>query len=495
MRIVKLLGIISTMSALLLQACDPELLDPCPQPRFALEQGADPNRVVATANFEGIEDVTYKWYLNDTEVTDQDLSRIVENTLNLDLIKAGTYRICLDIESSACTETSEFCLQVTIEKDKEEPCVQPGFTVEETAWGGIYKFQADFDGMDTLVYSWYINEELVEIEGMNDERDHQLTWDFEPGTYEVCLLINSFDSFFPSCQSEPFCKEVVVEGIPCPELSFTAVEDPENVYLFTADFPAKEQVPYRWYINDELVDWENSQENETDHQLYWQFAPGVYNVCMVTSFESCNDVEFCKEIIIEAPNTCPNMSFGYEKISDTNYEFNASFEGMDQLEWYGWFINGQLVENEGTVNQGDNRLNYTFARAGTYEVCIMTETAGCPRGIEFCKTIVIGQSECEELSFSSEKTSTVLDTYIFTANFERRNNVAYEWVIYLNGEVAPTTSTLNRVEGHNFHVAFYEREATYTVCLYQVGEACGNYQVCKEIKTGNQVPDDWGGAW
>ena len=485
MRIVKLLGIFSTLSVLLLQACDPEVLDPCPQPRFMLEEGNDPHRVVAIADFDGIEDITYKWYLNDTEVTGQDLGRIVENTLDLNLIKAGTYRICLRVESSECTETSEFCLEVAIEKDKEDPCVRPGFTIEDTAWGGIYKMQADFDGMDTLVYSWYVNGELVEIEGMSEERDHQLLWD-EPGTYQVCLLINSFDSFFPSCENEPFCKELVVEGNPCPdpELSFTAAEDPQNVYQFVADFPWKEYLPYRWYINGDIVDQENFEGSETDHQLYWQFGPGEHNVCIAMQLEGCNEVKFCQEVVVEAPYSCPDLSFGVEKLSETNYEFNANFTGMNELQWYGWFINGELIENEGTMNEGDHRLNYIFPGDGTYEVCIMTETGACPMGAEFCKTIVVNSGNCKELSFTSEKTSALVPTYVFTADFEGRDEVEYEWSIYLNGDQAPG-SYERRVEGNKLHTIFYEGNSTYTICLNQVNEACGNYQVCKEVQTGD----------
>lgn len=475
MRIVKLLGILSTVSVLLLQACDPEELDPCRQPRFTLEENDDPNRIVAVADLNGIEGA-YQWYINDDLVDGKNSNTDREHILDIELVKAGTYRICLVIETEECDERLEFCLEVTIEKDSDKKCFEPEFTIQETDRPDLFKFLADFDGIDTLVYDWYVGDQLVETEELNDKRDNKLIWDFEPGTYEICLAVRS-----EVCEdNRVFCRELVVEAPQCPQLSFTATEDPERVYLFKADFEDREEVKYKWYVNDELVDKENFEGHDTDHQLLWDFEPGEYNVCIVALVDGCGDIEFCKEIIVEGPAGCPDLFFEADQISDRNYKFVADFEGINELNWYGWFINGEEVENEGTMNNGDNKLDYVFTEEGTYEICIMTETPECPQGVEFCKTIEVKFNICKELSFVAEQVPNT-PGYTFTADFEGRDDVTYIWSVYINGDYqGGEVREAGSADDHEFYWQFAQG-TSYTVCLRQDGQECANYQVCKEI--------------
>ncbi|TRX61387.1 hypothetical protein FNH22_04850 [Fulvivirga sp. M361] len=476
MKLIKLFGCLFIVS-FLSQSCDPEIT-PCPQPRFTVEVGNSPNHIIATADFEGIEDVVHSWYIDDNLVETIEPGNNRSNKFDADLSKAGTYRICLKVESEECDEALEFCLEVKIEKDgpTDEDCFQPEFQIKETDRHDVFSFHADFDGMDTLVYSWYVDDLLVETEELNDNRDNKLLWDFDPGQYTICMVVQS-----DVCPDNlKFCRELTVKAADCPELSFVANEDPVNVYTFKADFEGKEALQYKWYINDDLVDQENTPGSETDHQLYWQFGPGEHTICIVGISDQCEKLEFCKQIVAENPEGCPDLFFRKEKISDRNYKFFAEFEGINDLQWYGWFIDGEWVEDESTAKQGDNILDYVFTE-GTHEICIMTETPDCPRGTEYCKTIdVVFEQSCKTLSFTAKKEADA-PAYTFTADFEGRDDVTYIWSVSVNGDpVGKEVREAGSNDDHAFYWQFQPGEE-YLVCLKQDGVECSNYQVCKEF--------------
>ncbi len=475
MKFFKLIGCIFILSMLVQSCIEDDELNPCREPRFTIKRSDNPNMVVATADFEGIDDVAYSWFVNDSLVQNMELSDNRINQFDFLFPEAGTYTICLVIFSEDCDQRLEFCVDITIERDR--PCFEPEFEIKETDRPDLFKFVADFEGIDSLVYGWYVDGELVEVEELGDKRDNLLIWDFEPGVYEVCIIVRA-----DVCQNNlEFCKRIEVEAPKCPELSFTATEDPENVYLFEANFEGKEELRYKWFINDDLVDTENIDSTSTDHQLFWQFSPGEYNVCIVAVTDRCEELEFCMFIVAEEPPGCPDLFFEKEKISDRNYKFFADFEGIDSLEWYGWFINDELIENEGTMNNGDNYLNHVFTEEGTYEVCLMTETPDCPRGTTYCTTIEVQfNNPCKTLSFKAEKEPNI-PAYTFTADFDGRDDVTYIWSVYVNDDLQGSeVRHAGSNDDHEFYWQFQPGEE-YLVCLRQDGADCANYKVCKEI--------------
>ena len=477
MKLAKYIGCIFVLSVVFSSCIEDDELNPCFEPHFTIEQTDSPNNYVAVADFDGIDEVSYSWFVNDNIVETVDANSDLDNRISLSFPGPGTYKICLVISSEECDRRLEFCIEITIEEEEEEErCYEPAFRIHETDRPDLYKFSADFKGIDSVVYAWYVDGELVEVEELNDERDNMLLWEFDPGTHHVCIVVRT-----DKCDEQPeYCKRFVVD-IPCPELSFEGVENPNNVYTFEAKFRGREHVQYSWYINGELVDKENFDGVETDHKLFWQFEPGEYRVCILVDTDRCEQVEFCKTIVAEEPARCPDMFFEIEEVSSRNYQFFADFEGINDLEWYGWFINGELVENEGQIYEGDNFLDFVFEQEGTYDICIMTETPGCPLGTRFCKTIdVVFDQACKDISFTAVKEPNA-PAYTFTADFDGRNEVTYIWSVFVNGDLQGSeVREAGSDDDHEFYWQFQPGQE-YVVCLRQDGNACANFQACKEI--------------
>ncbi len=421
---------------------------------------------------EGLEGITYTWYIDgDSVFTESGEEREHRFETEFEL---GTYEVCVTASTDDCDEIS-YCETIEVEEDEFE-CPDLHFSVEmpDEERSNLFLFVADFEGKEETSYKWYIGDEVVDKENFEGhETDHELLWDFTPGTYHVCIVVET-----DRCEEVEFCEEITVEEV-CPDLHFTATPDGQFGYLFEADFEGKEDIRYKWIIGDEIVDKENYEGNDTDHELYWQFSPGTYLVCIYHESDLCGGIEFCEEVTIEQSEGCPDLFFEYGKNSDRDYVFEAHFDGIETLEWYGWTINGDIVDEEGTINEGDNRLEYTFEE-GTYEVCIITETPDCPEGISFCKEIVVEyETDCVETSYTAERDGEAL-AYIFTADFEGRDNVTYIWSVYINddyqgGEVREAGSE----DDHNFYWQF-EQGVTYEICLKQDG-GCVDFQTCEEF--------------
>jgi len=199
------------------------------------------------------------------------------------------------------------------------------------------------------------------------------------GTYEVCIKVVTRD-----CpEGVKVCKEIVVASI-CPDLKFEATQEQSTFsYNFEANFPEINEVVYSWVVDDQIIE-ENDGGANGDNRFTFQFTPGIHNVCITTETPSCpNGTEFCEQIIV-----CPELLFeSQQQGNSTTYDFFAEFLGMENVT-YQWTINDEVQETDGGV-EGDNTFTFQFTPGATYEVCIITEIAGCTDGVKFCETIVI----------------------------------------------------------------------------------------------------------
>ncbi|MFY0598544.1 MAG: hypothetical protein JXR03_02655 [Cyclobacteriaceae bacterium] len=564
MRFLKLASSVITVASMLLMlaSCEPEAL-PCQDLQFTVDVDDETRQYTISADFEGIEELVYGWYVNDQLVETEDLNGDRDNIFNFELAP-GTYNVCIKAESAECDELIEFCLEVVVEgTSKSDDCPELAFGSEQIS-ENKYLFEADFDGMDSVAFVWYVNGDSIESEPLGADRFHKFDWEFEEGVHSVCIkaendrceklefckeivigqrkcpelhfsaekenestyfffadfegkentsykwliddeyvdkenhegtetdhkLVWQFDAGehvvciiveTDECEEVEYCEEVVIEG-KCPELEFTAEPDGDFAYLFTATFEGREDIKYKWWIDDDLVDYENYEDKETDHKLYYQFNPGTYQVCMV-AYESdlCEEVEYCKEITIEGDKTCENLYFKETRTDDGNWKFIADFEGIEKLEWYGWYIDGELIENEGTLHDGDNYLYHDFTEEGVYEVCLFTETEDCPEGAEYCESVEVkfGSNDCADILFDAERDGENL-AYFFTANFEGRDDVDYKWTVYAGDDYQGGEE--RAADSNDDHKLYWQFETgvEYTVCLKQEG-GCEGRKVCEEF--------------
>ncbi|MEQ8626087.1 hypothetical protein [Ekhidna sp.] len=239
------------------------------------------------AEFDGRDDIEYAWYVNGDMVKEEPLNDDRTNYLEWDFA-AGTHTVCIKAENDECGEV-EYCQEIVIEQYCPE---EVSFEAEEDN-PYTYYFYANFDGKDHVAYDWYVNDDLVEHENKDGhETDHKLIWQFNPGTYNICLVLSQ-----EGCDDIEYCEEIVIEGEECKELSYTADLNTEtDTYTFTADFDGRDDVTYIWkvYINDDFLGSEVREAgSQDDHQFSWTFEEGVeYEICLIQD-GGCTEAQVC----------------------------------------------------------------------------------------------------------------------------------------------------------------------------------------------------------
>lgn len=258
---------------------------------------------------------------------------------------------------------------------------------------------------------------------------------------------------------------------PCPQLFFERSELDNRQFRFTASITGARE--FDWYVDDVFI----KTGTPDDNVLVKGLDPGTHEVCIKAASVDCVLGEvYCEKFEVVDP--CPSMFFELQQINDAKYEFKAEFEGMLDLDFYYWTINGAIKDEEGLLNpSSDHAFSYAFD-PGEYEVCIFTETPECPKGASYCKHITV---PCADLSFSAEEEFT---GYIFTADFEQRNHTKYLWTAYVRDSLVqeqryePGTSTT-----HDFVVQMAPR-TEYLICLKQDGN-CADEKECDTFIIGN----------
>ncbi|KAA1246466.1 hypothetical protein [Aquimarina sp. RZ0] len=415
------------------------------------------------AQLDKEEEVRLSWSIDGEEVTIRSLNDIINQSLDY-RFEEGSHMICVKAASDTCL--IEVCEEIEVIIDELNPCPDLFFDAHIQERPSQYKLIANFRGIEEIPFEWFINEELVE----NTNNDNYLFWEFdEVGRYEVCVKAETEE-----CANGVFyCKVIEVEAVSdrCPEISFDKEREPDAIgsYVFEAVIEEIDEVnEVQWYVNGDLV--ENTTDEQEGIRLFtYQFTRGIYEVCLKVFTSDCQDgVVYCKEIKVD-DDVCPELYFEIEQ-DDTNpaYYFQVAFEGADVLEWLGWYINGDFVEDS---NQGDNnRFYYQFA-PGRYEVCLKTETPECPEGISYCKIIEIEAPAitCPDLYFDIEQEGDS-SGYNFWTNVDGLNGVTYEWLI--NGEVVDR-EIVDSSDRDNYLYHQFE-EGTYEICIATETQNCPN---------------------
>ncbi len=367
-----------TLGLLVLSSCLEEE-NPCPD--AVINVAVDSTDFSYTITAEGLEEIIYEWRVNGNIVETEELNDLRDNLLNF-TFEPGIYTICITGESEICGGTIEICREVTIEKN---PCPELKFESDQVSHNK-YIFEANFDGRNDIRYTWYVNGDSIETAPFGEERWHAFDFAFEAGTHEVC--IKPVD---PACDNV-YCKEIIVEEKVCPTPFFISDQQEGNAWLFYADFEGRNDTQYKWYVNGDFVDKENFDGYDTDHKLLKDLAPGVYNICVVIYTDWCEEVEYCKEIIIEEePNDCIAMDYTGERDGEAlAYTFLADFEGKDEIT-YIWkvYVNddfqGSEVREAGS--EDDHQFYWQFEQGVTYEICLIQD-GGCTDK-QVCKTFKI----------------------------------------------------------------------------------------------------------
>ena len=468
MKSYRLVNLLFTLVIMLfmMTACETELPEECQDISIVAEANSDSTHYTLIADLRGLDDIEFSWFINDQQIATGDS---IGTTLDFNFAP-GVYSVCITAESITCG-AFDFCTEIVVRdtSDQRDDCPKPSFSAERMH-RNKYLFVADFEGMDSLEYVWYVDGDSIESEPLSEERHHKFDYEFRPGTHTVCIKARTEE-----CGELAFCKEMVIGESECPELSFYKEAAGDSAYFFIADFRDADSIQYVWSVNDSIVDKENVEGYETDHKFYWEFTPGTYDICIESiATDQCESTKYCYSLEIDEETSCPDLYYYYEEGNDGAYYFTADFDGMEDLEWYAWKVDGQIKDEESGENK-DNEFTYYFDGAGDHEVCLVTETPECPQATYFCKTINTDPAtNCVDLSYSAEEES---NGYIFSATFDDRDSITYIWKVYIGddyqgGEVREFGSDAD----HDFFWEFTPG-VDYTVCLKQDG--CDSNAVCE----------------
>lgn len=171
----------------------------CPQPFYEFTVEAGTTNYIFNAAFDGIEDLSYDWTINE-QVVETDGGIEGDNILFRDLAP-GDYTVCIKIITESCPQGTAYCREVFV----APICPELFFIQEQEGDTSSYNFFADFESMNVIVYSWAINGEFIELDG-GANGDNTLFYQFSPGAYSVCITAETAD-----CpQGTQFCREIVI---------------------------------------------------------------------------------------------------------------------------------------------------------------------------------------------------------------------------------------------------------------------------------------------
>lgn len=237
-----------------------------------------------------------------------------------------------------------------------------------------------------------LDSSTVKIDTLQDYFDFELQQGFDKqpifvyplGVYsyskdQIFTIENDFELFevFDMCDS-------------CPKLFFTVDWAGDTRYVFEADFPEINQLEsFDWYIDGNKVETDGIGV-DGDLMLEETFEPGSYEICIKTQapeFDCFAGTQYCQ--VIEVVDPCPILSFSTIQLTANTYEFTATFERKDEIE-YTWAIyqNQDLIFFEEELADGDNRLEYQFS-PGDYFVCVEAEVHGCSTVSKVCEEVII----------------------------------------------------------------------------------------------------------
>lgn len=372
--------------------------------------------------------------------------------------QAGTYTVCLTIINQAANCYDTVCQTVTVAGNPPPPCNVTFSAMPDSANSQLWHFVGTSTNPNTSLL-WSFGD------GTNGNGTVVQHFYQSPGTYVVCAKIPGSNGTI-LCSS---CDTIVVSGnppLPC-NASFTIspVSTNPNKFYFHSTSTGASQFACYWSFGD----GSSGSGNNTYH-VYSQ--SGTYTVCLtiINQGANCYDT-VCQTVTVGTiPPPC-NAGFtfntGVNCVNCIHFVANMINSGL-QYQWY---------FGDGTPAAFTADPVHAYAQAGTYQVCLVVNSAsGCTDTV--CQYVTVGGTPppCNA-EFTSIQDSVNDHFYHFFANYP--NAGPFTWS-FGDGSMAS-----GPVAHHVYLNAGY-----YVVCLQVINP---NGQIscsqCDTIQvTGNPVP-------
>jgi PKD repeat protein len=362
--------------------------------------------------------------------------------------EGGTYLVCLIItDNVGCV--SDVCHEVTVQGLPPSEC-NAEFIWEQFS-GSL---EVDFTNTSTsdhdiVSFHWNFGDGH---EGDGPNPTHTYT---EPGTYLVCLIIETEDG----CVSD-VCHEVTVQELQgdChAEFTWEQIPGTLQIHFNSTSTSQNDIISYGWHFGD-------GHEGDGNDPYHTYEEPGTYVVCLRIEDNTGCVSEICHEVTVEPLSGDCHAQFTWEQIPGTlQIHFNSTSTSQNDIVSYVWHF------GDGTEGDGNDPY-HTYDQPGVYLVClIITDSEGCVSDV--CHEVTVGEPEGDcHAEFTWEQIPGSLQIHFNSTSTSENDIISYGWH-FGDG---------SQGDGNDpYHT--YDQPGTYVVCLRIEDNTGCVSEICHEV--------------
>lgn len=363
--------------------------------------------------------------------------------------EGGTYVVCLIItDNVGCV--SDVCHEVTVQGLPPSECNAEFIWEQFSGTLEIDFTNTSTSDHDIVSFNWNFGDGH-EGDGPNPTHTY-----LEPGTYLVCLIIETEDG----CVSD-VCHEVTVQeqqGDCHAEFTWEQIPGTLQIHFNSTSTSEHDIISITWHFGD-------GSEGDGDDPYHTYDEPGTYVVCIRIEDNTGCVSELCHEVTVEplGGGDC-HAQFTWEQIPGTlQIHFNSTSTSQNDIVSYSWQF------GDGTEGDGNDPY-HTYDQPGVYLVClIITDSEGCVSDV--CHEVTVGEPEGDcHAEFTWEQIPGSLEIHFNSTSTSQNDIISYGWHFGDGSEG----------DGNDpYHT--YDEPGTYVVCLRIEDNTGCVSEICHEV--------------
>ncbi len=359
----------------------------------------------------------------------------------------GTYTVCLTAYSQNCSDNT--CTTITIGEGNPCDALDPNFSSSAAGLGVNF---ANVVITNAWSYLWNFGDGT---EGYGPNPYHTYA---EPGAYQVCLVVYTWDPIAQdTCFADHCTLLTVTTSDPCSDLDacFVTNDLGNNTFFFDNCTTGPIGIQYTWDFGDGTV----STVTNTEHHF---LEPGAYTVCLIAVWQNCTD-QACTEVLVNVTDPCVGLGVDFSwNTSPNGTLFSNGTTGAGFQTSFTWdFGDGG--------SSSDAQPSHTYSGPGTYTVCLQVLTiyelagGGLHTCLEStCNIVTIGGGDpCDLLDACIIVSELGNDSFLFENCSSIIEGAQFVWDF---GDGAQESSV---IADHH-----YQAPGMYTACLTAYWENC-----------------------
>ncbi|MCX6268110.1 MAG: PKD domain-containing protein [Bacteroidetes bacterium] len=376
---------------------------------------------------------------------------------------AGTYNVCLTIQSSDSTCYDMVCATLVI--GSGGGCDAAFMIVSDTANTSKRYFFDQSTGTNISSWTWDFGDGQSQVISPPENPNVSHTY-LQSGIYEACLMIQSADS---SC-IDITCKTLFIgSGGGC-QADYYYVADSTNasdIFHFF-DQSTGNIASWEWNFGDPVTGANNFSYEQNPMHIF--SAPGSYYVCLkvMGNDSTCNDMT-CRTIVVSGGSGCQAAFLAVPDSMNTSGTYHFFDQSAGNIVSWTW--------NFGDPGSGVNNTSslqnpyHIYSQPGTYQTCLTIQGADSACFDMICDTIVVGPGPGCQAYFSYMADPVHGSPFFKFTDLSTGNPTSWLW------NFGDGTSSTQQSPEHEFPGT----APTYTVCLTITGNNCSS-TFCKVVE-------------